>query len=390
MRVLHILSSDDQYGSAKSFLELLGKEIRLHDVEPYVVIPCENKIAEFCKRNKIEFLAVDYEQFQIPKHDNTLIFALKYTFHFLNYCVKNQKAMRKIRKFALDKKIDVIHTNSSVIDLGAELHNELEIPHVWHLREFGKEDFNFYSLKKNTIRYMNCNTDQFLCISEAMKNSWIEKGIDKNKIVVICHGVDANKFTEKAKVTSAIKINGVMCGSFSKGKGQHILIEALNQLNEVEKSNIHVDFYGKAEGNYYEECMKKIDEYNLQKVVSIKGFTSNINEKLTKYNVGFNCSKAEAMGRVTIEYMMSGLCPVVSKSGANIEIVGDNNCGLLYESGKTGLVEVLRYLINDPSVVLEYAQRSSKIAKEKYDANKNIDKIIEVFLKQCTVSKYKL
>lgn len=388
MRVLHILSSDDQYGSAKSFLELLGKEIQLKNIEPYVVIPCENRIAEFCKKNEVNFLAVDYEQFQIPKHDNILVFALKYMLHYLNYCIKNKKALKKIKEFALCNKIDVIHTNSSVIDLGAELYNELAIPHVWHLREFGKEDFNFYSLKRNTIRYMNCNTSQFLCISEAMKKNWIEKGLDKNKIIVVCHGVDASKFIEKANCSSLGKVNGVMCGSFSKGKGQHILIEALNQLNEVEKNNIHVDFYGKAEGNYYEECAKKIDEYNLRNIVKIKGFASDINEKLMRYNVGFNCSKAEAMGRVTIEYMLSGLCPVVSKSGANIEIVGDNNCGLLYENGEKGLTEVLRYLINNQGIIFEYAQKSSKIAEEKYDANKNIEKIIEVFLEsQRMVSK---
>ena len=384
MRVLHILSSDDQYGSAKSFLELLNKELKSNNVEPYVVIPQKNKIADFCIKNNMEFLAIDYEQFQIPKHDGVLIFILKYVFHFFNYCVKNRKAVKKLRKFACDNKIDVIHTNSSVIDLGAELHNELGIPHVWHLREFGKEDFDFYSLKRNTIKYMNNNTDQFLCISDAMKNSWKKKGLDGNKIVVISHGVDATNYCVKSDYIIDSKIKGVMCGSFSKGKGQLVLIEALNQLNNVEKNNIHIDFYGKAEGNYFEECKKKIDEYNLHSIVSIQGFVSNINEMLQRYDIGFNCSKAEAMGRVTIEYMLSGLCPIVSKSGANIEIVGDNRCGLLYENSSTGLVEILRYLINNSSVIQKYGKISSIVAKEKYDSNKNLDKIIKILLKQCS------
>lgn len=387
MRILHILSSDDQYGSAKSFLDLLSKEITLDNVEPFVVIPHENKIAEVCKNNKVKYLAVDYEQFQIPKHNNILFFVLKYIFHFFNYHIKNQRAMEKIKNFALVNKIDVVHTNSSVIDLGAELRHELGIPHIWHLREFGKEDFNFYSLRKNTIQFMNCTTDRFLCISDAMKNSWVERGIEKNKIDVICHGVDAGKFIQNNNYTSLYKINGVMCGSFSKGKGQLVLIEALNLLNKVERQSIHVDFYGKEEGNYFEECIKKINKYNLQNIVSIKGFTTNMNEKLVRYNVGFNCSRAEAMGRVTIEYMLCGLCPIVSKSGANIEIVGDNHCGLLYENGKLGLAEILKNLINDPSVIFEYSQKGPRIAKEKYDANKNTDKIIEIFLNQCRIPK---
>ena len=97
MRVLHILSSDDQYGSAKSFLELLDRELKTNDVEPYVVIPRQNKIADFCKKNKVKFLAVDYEQFQIPKHDNFFVFLLKYIFHFFNYCKKNKKAKNSLQ-----------------------------------------------------------------------------------------------------------------------------------------------------------------------------------------------------------------------------------------------------------------------------------------------------
>lgn len=40
----------------------------------------------------------------------------------------------------------MVHSNSSVIDMGAYVSMARRIPHVWHLREFGYEDFRLVSV----------------------------------------------------------------------------------------------------------------------------------------------------------------------------------------------------------------------------------------------------
>ena len=48
-------------------------------------------------------------------------------------------------------------------------------------------------------------------------------------------------------------------------------------------------------------------------------------------HIGIVSSEYEAFGRVTIEYMLNGMIPIVSRSGANIEIVCDGVNGYLFE-----------------------------------------------------------
>ena len=42
----------------------------------------------------------------------------------------------------MTNRIDIIHSNVSVGQLGYELSKSIGIPYVWHLREFIDKDFN--------------------------------------------------------------------------------------------------------------------------------------------------------------------------------------------------------------------------------------------------------
>ncbi len=52
VNILHILSGDDIYGSAKCFLELLNREIKNTDIKPVVITPRYNKITNTSHMNK--------------------------------------------------------------------------------------------------------------------------------------------------------------------------------------------------------------------------------------------------------------------------------------------------------------------------------------------------
>lgn len=379
IKIIHILSDDDIYGSAKSFLELLSNEVLSDGIEPYVITPVHNRIIDYCKKNNIKCNVVQYEQFQIPKHNSMFIFIVKYIYHGMMYIIKNKIALKKLEKIVLNESIELVHSNSSVIDIGAQLSQICHIPHVWHIREYGKEDFNLFSLYPFFIKRMNKKTNSFICISEAMKNSWISKGLDKNKINVICHGVDANQFAD-CFVKEHQSIKAVMCGSFTESKGQDILVKAIGLLSPSEQNKIHVDLYGKQEGEYYSKVVDLVKELKLNDVISFMGYTNCINEVLQSYNIGIMCSKAEAMGRVTIEYMMAGLCPIVSNAGANIEIIKNNSCGFLFDVKKPQeLATILSNIIGDSSLLVNYAYRSKDIARKYYDSNINTKLIINLF-----------
>ena len=63
--------------------------------------------------------------------------------------------LNKIQKYRLkvalkNKNVVLIHSNSFAVTLGCELAMHMNIPHVWHIREFMKEDHQIqhYNMKK--------------------------------------------------------------------------------------------------------------------------------------------------------------------------------------------------------------------------------------------------
>ena len=380
MRILHILSSDDQYGSALCFLELLQCELKFKKIVPVVITPKNNKINHKCNELKVKNYVVDYGQVQIPKHDKFYIFILKYIYHAGLYYLKMSKAEKNILKIVEKEKIDIIHTNSCVIDIGSVVAKKANLTNVWHLRELGKQDFNFYSARYNFVRRMNENNNSFIAISQIVKQTWNRRGIDSDKIKIIYDGVDANQFISKHNTAIKEKLKMVMCGSFCEAKGQKVLVEAVNNLESAEKEKLIIDFYGKTEGRYYEEVKKLVQKYNLDNIFNFKGYVNDVPNILNQYEIGVLCSRSEAFGRVTVEYMMSGLCTIAPASGANLELIPDG-CGILYKAEDSNeLSSVLGDIINGNVDYSKIGSLACNIALNNYDINKNANKIITYFL----------
>ena len=379
MNILHILSSDDGYGSAHCFKELLTIEREDNSIVPVVVTPKHNKINDFCDGLGVTNYSVSYGQAQIPKHDNIVLFLAKYVMRTADYYIKARKSEKALSEIVRKHSIDIVHTNSCVIDTGARVAKRTGIKHVWHLREFGKEDFHFFSVRPRMISSMNKNTTQFIAVSDAVCNSWISRGIDKKKITVLYDGVDASLFKYKHNTSDVSKIKIVMTGSFCEAKDQMRLVKALTYLGDI-IDKLEVSFYGKTEGDYYEKVRRFVEENNLTEYVRFKGYSRNIPRELSQYQVGVLCSRAEAFGRVTVEYMLSGLCVVAPKCGANIELLKNNDCGILYDrDDPLSLANEIRYIVSNQDLIEQMGPAARTIAEEKYDIRKNAKQILNLF-----------
>lgn len=382
MKILHLLSSDDQYGSAQCFLELLVRETNNYKIEPVVVTPKKNKINEKCDELNIKNYVVNYGQVQIPKHNKLFIFILKYFYNMFLYYKNKKQAINKLVSIVEKNDVNLIHTNSCTIDIGYYVANKTNLKNVWHLREFGKQDFNFYSVNFNYINCMNNDANIFISVSDSVKNAWVKRGLNSLKITTIYDGIDSTKFINvKEQYKEENKISMMMCGSFCNAKNQRLLIEAIKKLDKEYRNKIKVDFYGKKEGKYYADLEKVVNKFKLNDVVFFKGYVNNIPQILEKYNIGILCSKSEAFGRVTVEYMMAKLCTVVPNSGANLELINDS-CGMIYESNNVeSLVDVLNKIIKSEIDIYKLGDEAHKNAVNKFDINKNIREIIAQFKK---------
>ncbi len=91
-------------------------------------------------------------------------------------------------------------------------------------------------------------------------------------------------------------------------------------------------------------------------------------------------SSHEAFGRVTVEYMMTGLAVVASDGGANKEIVEDGKTGLIYKGGNpVSLSNKLELLIKDPEFREKMAHDGQIYAEENFSSEANSHAIFQLY-----------
>lgn len=385
MRVLYISSADDKYGAPKSMIDMIKPLKSNNNVSPIVIASGKGRLTEFCDKNKIQSHTVRCSEFMVVGGSNTFRKIVKHSvspIFVLNYLKIKDASVKAIENQVELNKVDVIHTNVNRVDTGAVLSNKYNIPHIWHLREFCKEDYNCMALRPDYIGYMNSHATAFIAISDSVKKAWIEKGLDQDKIVVINDGITRDGFDTKLEYRSnreeQLKI--VFCGLVSETKGQKILIDAINLLPEEEKQKIKVDFYGGGRKAYIDKLVRLVNFYGLSNQIKFNGYSNDLNRKLATYDVGIVASRAEALGRVTVEYMYAGLYVIASDSGANPDILNQGKYGRLFNQGNSHeLSEAILYALNHPEECKAISLSAKIMAEKRFDLQNSAAKVHELY-----------
>ena len=229
---------------------------------------------------------------------------------------------------------------------------------------------------------MNKNAAFFIAISQVVYKAWIQMGLDKNKMCVVYNGLNTEEFTmrNRADRNSTDKLKIVMTGHVQPTKGQDQLISALGRLTADEKRKLQVDIYGEAYPDYKKELTKNIHKMQLEDVVNFCGYCDHIPQKLAGYDIGIIASKAEAFGRVTVEYMLSGLLVIASDTGANTELIEDGKNGLIYPyKDIDGLTARLKLALEAPEMIDKLGKEARADATMKYSNARYVQEVYDLY-----------
>ncbi len=380
MKKILFVSNAIQEGGATKSLFYLANTLK-NDFEPIILVTKKGYLTDMCDKNNIKYLILNYKPFLIDERATGLKKIIKRILRpllKLRYIICNKISLNKIDKLINMEEISLIHTNVNRDDFGALLSKKFNIPHIWHLREFGDLDYKCYSYRKNYIKFMNENTKYFIAISNAVKNHFVTKGINKDKIKVIYNGV---KINNNPKINENKNLNILFMGGIQESKGQHELIEALNLIPKEISKNIKVDFYGTSVKDYKNLLINKINEYNLQNI-TFHDYINNIDNIMSNYNVGIMCSKSEAFGRVIVEYMANKLITIVPNRGACPEIVS-NGTGFVYKYGDYDdlsniIIKIYKMNFEERKEIFDKGYERAKL---NFSAEKNAENIIKLYEK---------
>lgn len=379
MNVIYILDPNTVGGATKSFVEIVTILKKEYNVNPYVCTGGYTELNEYLKKNDINaFDDGHIATMQVYANNETLKWKhkLKRTYKY-----RTQNAVERIeRNIPLDE-IDLIHTNSARNDIGCVLSKKKSIPHIMHIREFGVEFEDCEFLRDNYYKFINRGTTRFLTVSNAVRDSWIKKGLDSNKVKTVYNGIDGSDVNRASFINSDV-LKMIVAGGVISAKGQHQIIEAMALLPESIKHKLYLDIYGWGTKKYIDDILDRAKDLKLEKQIVYKGSVDSIHGLLSDYQIGFTCSKAEGFGRVTAEYMHAGLGVIVSDTGANKELIQHEKNGLVYKwNNYESLAEQIERFYNDRQLLSLCGGNAFRDAKEKYTVDNNVKNIYEHYKK---------
>ncbi len=367
MKVLFIAHDSLKTGSGSCLFEFLSLISEKDGISPVVLCHNNNLLYDALKKKGIETY---FCRFGYAYTQKTNIFRFFFRGKIYRH-LANLWAYIYLRLKINLNAIDVIYSNSGIIDFGAYLHRRIKKPLIWHLREL--EKLEYVPVMSNFADYVNCNANKVITVSNALKEHFVKIGVDERKIRCIYDGVVASKFGRFQKKNDDSRLKICIVGRFSIAKGQLVAIDALKQLSKSYLSRIQLDFYGN--GALEHQLRKQIDDYNLADYICFKGFCSNLGEIIYEYDVGLNLSKVEGFGRTTVEYMLEGLYVIALNGGATPEILGYGKYGSLVNDS-TELAKVIMNVVDDRNHYYKIAQEGQRYALQLFDIEKNYKNIV--------------
>jgi glycosyltransferase involved in cell wall biosynthesis len=144
------------------------------------------------------------------------------------------------------------------------------------------------------------------------------------------------------------------------------LIEAISILNK-NGQKFSLDIYG--EGSDLEVLKEKIHKVGLEKIVILKGFTSDPEAIMSRYSVFILPSKIEGLPISILEAISSGLVVVASSVGGIPEIIEDSITGFLIDGySPENIVKTL----------LRVVERSDDLPNIAINARRKLDKTFKL------------
>ena len=371
MNILFLTHYDNMYGANRAMYKLI-KELRkeMPDADITLAIPAEGEMTKAVSELDVHFFISGGTQWQ-AFYSTPLRFMIKKVMRRKLIKMESDNLYEEFK----DKHIDVIHSNSSVTNLGALLAKRLGCKHIWHIREFSYEHFNMrYFYNPKFVMTLYEKSDYLITISDSLKEN-IQKKYPKANVVRVYDGVSGEY--DKAKGMGEGKFRFVYVGYLFSMKKQLEVLEAVKILKDRGIYNFEVDIVGDGDNDYKKSLYEYKEKYRLDNV-KLLGYVDDIHSLLDKSDAGIIASRYEGFGLVTVEYMLHSLPVIGYNGGGTGEIIINNETGFLYYDVDE-LAGKMEMLINDKDLAKRLGDNGRLRAKEQFSEELNAKELIKIY-----------
>lgn len=295
--------------------------------------------------------------------------------------IRNSIAIYQLIRLYISYTPDFVCTNTVATSVGAIAAKLTFKKHFWFIHEFGYEDhgFDFIYGKKHTHKLINYLSDKVIVNSQCVYD-YYSVYISKAKLILqyyLLQIPDIESILPDYSYTNSQKINLILIGQISAGKGHIDLLDSLKVLDE--KKSFLLNIIGNiSDDAYYHKLKDKINQYKLSDIVKIYSYIPNPYNIIKAHEYLIMTSRSEAFGRVTLEALQLGVPVIGRRSGGTKEIILDKFNGLLYDN----LNELTAILENVVQRKINYEMlynNTIKSVNEKFNKKKLSNELEAIF-----------
>lgn len=372
------------YGASRSLLALID-HLTTCGIHSSVLIPRSGALTLELTKRGIPYttcsINLSHTEEGRLQRDRALLTRIRTGLRIGRYLLKELISLKGVVKAASQYKPDIIYSNSSVIIVGQLVADVLRLPHIWHLREFGLED---YGLSPRSGQYIYGallrRASHCIAVSRSLRLHFGKYGISK-RITVIYNGVIPHSRLRRIEPknlrrNSNTHIFGIV-GGLHETKGQQVAIEAISLLRQ-RFSHVQLALVGDGSSEHTQKLKDLAEALGVSELISFRGFVDDPLNVICEFDALLMCSRSEAMGRVVAEAMAVGRVVIGFAGGATAELIQNNWNGLLYTGGPKALADCMARVILEPQLVERLQQNALAFAKQHFTVEQYGARVLRV------------
>ena len=382
IRIIFVSHAPRLEGAEMSMLQIIENLSQENKIVPLVIIPKSGLLENILIKKHISYIRANRYPWWVDttKTKQILLGPLKYLWNYLSWY--------RIKSSVKSFNPDIVYINTLVSPFGSIIAKDLDIPKIWHAREFIpkwlERDYDFgrqWSLNKVA------ESEAVISNSYAVMDD-ISDYIPKNKQHVIYNGINLPQFNHKRikkKINERTAQNKhtiqlLIIGSINKNKDQATAIRALAELKN-RGINAVLTLVGELKSNAYHLYLKQlVEELAIENQLVYKGWQKNPRDFFEAADITLVCSKGEPFGRTIIESMALGTPVICSNTGGAPEIIEKVDTNLLFEEGNPKeLANVIEQLMKENLWYEAVTKKGRKVVEENFGSKIYINNMYKIF-----------
>lgn len=222
------------------------------------------------------------------------------------------------------------------------------------------------------------NFDAIVCVSETMKASFVKKYGMAEKVHVVYNVIDDEETRRKSEESVNLDLPRpifALAGRLTQVKGYDRLVRICAKLRDM-GYDFSVAVLGKGEEE--ENIKKLISENSLDERIKLFGFQENPHKFIKNSDVFVCSSYAEGYSTAVSEAVILGVPVITTECSGMREIFGGEDCGIICENSDEALLEAMKKVLDEPSL-LEFYKEGEKKRAESFSMASRI-RVVEDFI----------